>query len=172
MAAALLKGQGGTHAEIADTLLLLKKSGYKPGQLRALTGLKDYQVRHYLLIAKKLIPAVKALLHEGKIKYSLARAIASVAPEQQEEVARKAIMSRTSVHRLRAELNAGQAFSNQAEREYFEKIAINMSEQTGLLVTIAPSPVKRNSGNVLLHYSTLEDFDTICERLGIDTEQF
>ncbi len=57
-------------------------------------------------------------------------------------------------------------------RDYFEKLEMNMSEQSGLMLSIKPNPQIRNSGEVVLQYTDLDDFDLICERLNMDLSQF
>ncbi len=160
-----------SHAQIADTLLMLRENGYKTSRLQSITGYPDYKIRHYLRLAKKLNPSVMTLLHEAKIKFSLARAIASLPPDQQEEETRKILMLGTSVHRFRAKLNNNEFYLDRKTRDYFEKLEMNMSEQSGLMLSIKPNPRIRNSGEVVLQYTDLDGFDLICERLNMDLSQ-
>ncbi|MFC1337317.1 MAG: hypothetical protein G8D89_20920 [gamma proteobacterium symbiont of Clathrolucina costata] len=166
----LAKG-GLSQAEIADTLQYLRSEGYRPAKLQKLTGFKDYTVRHYLRISKKLAPAVKDLLHRERITFSLARAIASLSPEEQEEEARKAVMSGTSVHRFRDKLSGDDKLCDEETRRYFERLAGIIAEQTGIIVSISPDNDNKQAGTISLRYTDLRDFDAICTRLRVDLSE-
>ncbi len=159
-----------SHAQIADTLYFLHQNAYSSKQLQSLTGYKDYTIRHYFRIAKKLVPAVKALLHEHKISFSLARTLVSLAPTAQEEQARQAIMHRISVHRLRRKLSDAEGVSDSDTHAYFERLADVIAQQTGLLVHISPDKTNKQAGKMILRYTDLQGFDAICTRLNLDLE--
>lgn len=164
-----LLGSGNlSHAEIADTLRFLRESGHRPAQLQKITGYRDYTIRHYLRISKKLVPAVKDLLHKGLIKFSMARAIASLPSDIQEEEARKAIMAGTSVHRLRSKVKGDSAFCDAETKYYFERLATMISEQTGLFVSILPDKDNKHAGTMSIRYTDLRDFEAICARVQVD----
>lgn len=168
-----LFGAGGlSHAEKADTLRFLREEGYSPTQLRKLTGLKDYTIRHYLRISKKLEPSVKDLLHKNRISFSMARAIASLPAEKQDNEARKAIMSGTSVQRLRGKLFGNDTFTDEKTQHHFERLASYISEQTGLSVTIVPDKDNKHAGVMHFRYTDMRDFDAMCERLKVNLDEF
>ncbi len=160
-----------SHAQVADTLEFLRATGWRPAKLRELTGYRDYTIRHYLRIAKKLVPAVKALLHRNSISFSMARAIASLPAPDQEAQARNAMMTGTSVHRLRRRLSGDDAFCDEQTSRYFARLANMLSEQTGLVISIAPDKDNKRAGTVVLRYTDLQDFDSICARLNVDLSE-
>jgi len=160
-----------SHAEIADTLQYLRENKYSPSMLQSLTGFKDYKVRHYLRVSKKLAGPVKELLHKKSITFSLARAIASLSPEEQEEEARKAIMVGTSVHRFRNKLSGEETFCDKDTERYLERVAVIIAEQTGFMVSLSQEKGNKQAGSITLRYTDLEDFDSICSRLRIDLSE-
>jgi hypothetical protein len=157
-----------THAEIADTLLYLREQGYSPNSLQKITGFKDYTIRHYLRISKKLSPPVKDLLHRDRIKFSLARTLASLPIEKQEAEAKKAIMTGISVHRFRDKLSGDEKFCDKETEQYFERLAMVIAEKTGFNLSITPDKNNKHAGNISLRYTDLRDFDSICSRMQVD----
>ncbi|MCG7883730.1 MAG: hypothetical protein AB2669_07190 [Candidatus Thiodiazotropha endolucinida] len=160
-----------SHAEIADTLRFLREEGYKPAKLQKITGYRDYTIRHYLRISKKLVPPVKELLHKNRLKFSMARAIASLPPESQEDEARKALMTATSVHRLRSKLSGDDKFCDEETARYFERLSMKIAEQTGLVVEIKPDKDSKHSGTMSFRYTDLRDFDSICSWMRVDLSE-
>jgi len=167
----LLKGGLLSHAEVADTLLFLRKGGYSPARLQSITGNKDYTVRHYLRISKKLSPLIKKFLHQEKISFSLARAIASLPENRQEEEARKAIMRGISVHRFRASIGEDGAFCNEDTERYFQHLTNVIAEQIGFMVSISPDKNNSKAGTISIRYADLGDFDSICDRLRVNLSE-
>lgn len=161
-----------SHAEIADTLRYLRESGYKPERLQKITGFRDYTIRHYLRISKKLEPPVKELLHKNRLKFSMARAIASLPPDLQEEEARKVFMTAISVHRLRRKLSGDDKFCDEKTARYFERLSTMIAEQTGLVVEVIPDKENKYSGIMSFRYTDFRDFDSICSRMKVDLSEF
>jgi len=157
-----------THAETADTLRYLRERGYSPMTLQKLTGFKDYTIRHYLRISKKLTRPVKELLHNERITFSLARSVASLPTEKQEEAARRAIMMGVSVHRFRDQLLENEKFSDKETELYFQRLAMILQEKTGFNMSIVPDKFNKQAGTISVRYSDLRDFDSICSRMNVD----
>lgn len=160
-----------SHAEIADTIRFLRESGYKPARLQKITGYRDYTIRHYLRLSRKLVVPVKTLLHKNIIKLSMARAIASMPPETQEEEVRNALMMATSVHRLRSKIAGDNKFIDEETARYFERLSTIIGEQTGLVVDIVPDRENKHSGTISFRYTDLRDFDSICSRMNVDLSE-
>lgn len=160
-----------SHVAIAEALLYLKLQGLAPAELEAISGFKDYTIRHYLRIAQKLAPSVKRLLHSNMLTFSMARTIASLPTEKQEEEARRTLYTRTSVHKLRARLNANNVYSDDETARYFARLADTIALQSGLNVTIVPQKDNSHAGILTLRYTDLREFDAICAKLGVDLSE-
>src|SRR5690606_6605224 len=65
------------------------------------TDLPDYRVRHLARLHHKLNGEVRVLFLQGKLSFSMARAIAGLPDKQQENAARKTIAKKTSVQSFR-----------------------------------------------------------------------
>jgi len=168
----LLERGGLSHSQIADTLLFLRKNGLNPTKLQQITGYRDYTVRHYQLISQKLVVGVKNLLHKKQITFAMARVIASLPQSEQEEQARKAIMTGTSVKQMRDKIRGEDRFCDEETKRYFERLAMIIGEQTGLVVTISPENNNKHAGIIQLRYTDLTDFDSVCSRLKVDLCEF
>lgn len=157
-----------THAQIADTLAFLKSKNVPPAQLQSITGFKPHTVRHYIRIANKLVAPVMKLLHEGKLTFSMARAIASFPGDTQEEQARSVIQKKTSVSRFRAMNKEDSLFTDDSVRKHYERVARLISEQTGLDVEILPDLNNNRNGEFKIRYVGHDSFDAVCSQLGGD----
>lgn len=124
--------------------------------------LADYLVRHYARVHRKLVPDVIRLFGQGKISFSLARAIASLPATQQEKSARDSIAKKISVHSFRA--NAGGNADKQLVRD-LERLADQYSELSGLHIIIMPDTHNPKAGSWVIRYESLDMFDTITEKL-------
>lgn len=164
----MLRSKELSHAQIADTLLFLRKSGYAPAKLMDIMDCKDYTIRYYTGISKNLIDPVKALLHSEKLTFSHARAIAPLPPREQEEAARSALMHHTSVHAMRNKLKGRNESLDDDSAKYFERLADKLGQQTGLMLSIKPDTKNKHAGTMVLRYTDLRDFDAICSRLRVD----
>lgn len=122
----------------------------------------DYLVRHYARVHRKLVPEVMYLFEQGKISFSMARAIASLPAKQQEKSARDSIAKKISVHSFRA--NAGGNSDKQLVRD-LERLADQYSELTGLHIVIMPDTHNPKAGSWVIRYESLDMFDAITEKL-------
>src|SRR5690606_25729116 len=65
------------------------------------TALPDYRIRHLARLHHKLNEEVRVLFLQGKLSFSMARAIAGLPSNQQENSARKTIAKKISVQNFR-----------------------------------------------------------------------
>lgn len=157
--------------ERSEAIAFLMDEGISSIKLASMLGLKDYQLRHEARIGKKLIPEVKALVRKNRLSFAHARVIASFHPDEQETIARDAIMRRSSVRSLEA-LRKG--FDDRLDREtekYFERLATHLSEHTGQVIAIKPDKKNKNAGEITIRYFDLTSFDSVCDRLGVDLSE-
>lgn len=139
----------------------LIEDGYRPAEIARLSGLKDYTVRHLSRLHEKLSAPVKELFLSQKISFSLARAIAGVDPKRQEQDARKAISSGTSVSTFRQMLNENDDVKLKRE---MERLSEQLSQMSGLDIKIRPDKNNAQAGVWVVRYANLTMFDVICER--------
>ena len=94
----------------------------------------------------------------------------SVPPQEQEEQTRQAILSGTSVHRLRHKMSGADQLCDQKMGSHFERLANILADQTGLMVSINPDKNNNNAGTLSFRYTDLYDFDSICHRLKVNLD--
>lgn len=148
---------------IARHQLIVKliEDGFRPAEIARLSGLKDYTVRHHSRLQEKLSDPVKELFLSHKISFSLARAIARLDPKRQEQAARKAILSGTSVSSFRQMLNENDDVKLKRE---MERLSEHLSQMSGLDIKIRPDKSNAQAGVWIVRYADLTMFDVICER--------
>lgn len=170
-AESIIRSSDSSHAAIAEALLYLKLQGLPPAEMENISGLRGYTIRHYLRIAQKLTPNVKRMLHTNKLNFSMARTIASLPEDKQEEEARKALSAGTSVSKLRAKLNGDNMYSDEETARYFARLSETIAQQTGLNVMIVPQKGNTRAGTLSLRYTDLREFDAICAKLQVNLSE-
>lgn len=161
-----------SHAQIADTLAHLRQQGYSPDRMVKIAGVKDYTVRQYYVISKKLVPPVKELLHKNRITFSHARSIAAQPVEDQEEIARRAIMTGMSVSKMRDKIGGNSNHCDEETLKYYERLRDAIAVQTGFILEITPDISNKHAGTMTIRYTDLRDFDAICDRLNVDLSEY
>jgi ParB family chromosome partitioning protein len=133
-------------------------------------------VANYLRLLE-LDVAIQDLLRTGELSFGHAKVLASLAgePQRQLVLARKAIAANLSVHQLQRLIDAGAGRSvlvrkQQRTREaYLDDLEARLSEIVGTKVVILPGR-GRNRGRIVIQYNSLQDFDQIAAKLGLDEE--
>ncbi len=159
----LLLGLQTTTDNVARVKLIgdLLEHGIDTATIATKTKIPGYMIRHYARIIRKLVPEVMELFSQRKISFSLARAIASLPPKQQEKSARDSIAKKISVHKFRANTSGNQ--DKQLVRD-LERMSDRFSEITGLQITIKADTNNPKAGNWIIRYESLDMFDTITEK--------
>ena len=157
--------------ERSEAIAFVMDEGVSSSKLSKLLGMKDYKLRHEARVGKKLIPEVKEFVRKRRLSFAHARVIASFNDDEQEKVARDAIMRRSSVRSLEA-LRKG--YDDRLDREtekYFERLATFLSDHTGQVISIKPNKKNKNAGEITIKYFDLTGFDSACDRLGVDLSE-
>ncbi len=157
--------------ERSETVAFLMDEGVSSGTLAKMLGMKDYQLRHEARVGKRLAPEVKALVRKSKLSFAHARVIAGFNTDEQENIARDAMMHKRSVRSLEA-LRKG--YDDRLDREtekYFERLSTFISDHTGQVVAIKPNKNNKKAGEITIKYFDLTGFDSVCDRLGVDLSE-
>ena len=126
------------------------------------SGIRDYQLRHYERVSRELDPPVMALLENGSITYSLAKAIASLPKPEQEKATRSAIAKKISVHKFRESRNIN---SDRRLNVDLERLADSYSEISGFDIKIKADVANSKAGVWIVSYHDLDMFDAIVGKL-------
>jgi ParB family chromosome partitioning protein len=142
-------------------------------QLAQRLGQDRSTVSNYLRLLE-LDEAVQSLIRAGQLSMGHARAILGAQEEHRVRLAREVAEEDLSVRAVERQvqlLKAGGAPPRQAEaRPHIRQMEQRFSQALGAKTKIREGP-KGKSGRVVIYYRTLDDFDRICDRLNVDTEE-
>ncbi len=118
-----------------------------------------------LLRLLSLPQSVQKLMMQGRLDMGHARALLALSSTKQIEVANLVVNKKLSVRET--EVLAGRMSSTISSKKFPDQDVLRLQEevsaQLGAQVTIKPG--KKNTGNVLIHYSDLEQLDGILIKL-------
>jgi ParB family chromosome partitioning protein len=146
-------------------------------ELAARLGESRANVSNYLRLLR-LPEEVRELLRIGELGMGQARAIAGISdPRKQLALARLAVRRNLSVRQVEALVKNAQegrdavpAVAPSAASRHADELAGRFSRALGLPVRLVPGR-KKNSGRIVIQYANLEDFDRVCEKLGIPPQE-
>lgn len=146
----LLEEFGMTHADAAEAL----------GRSRtAITN---------ALRLLELAPPVQELLREGKLDMGHARALLTLPPLRQIELAREAVAKQLSVRQVERRVAAALERPAPRGRVHVDRdvarLEEEVSERLGTTVRIKPAG-KKGAGKLIVHYASLEHLDQLLAKL-------
>lgn len=151
----------------AERLASLSKQGWSSASLAKELEITDAMVRHHVRIADKLHDEVKQICSSGKLKLGHARVIASFPHEEQCDLATRVIKQSLSVRQLENLRKHGELRSDDPDAKYYLQLAQDLSDQLGHPLSISPNRTQAGSGFIRIQYFDLDDFDTVCKRIGL-----
>lgn len=159
--------------EAAGYLQLMEDFGHKPEVVGRLVGKSRSYVANLVRLLN-LPEAVQAMVRDGTLSAGHARALLS-APDPEATarmVARTGLSVRATeelVHRLTQEPkreNAKKAAPDAVETADTRALVRRLTDRLGLTVNLAHKADE--SGTLTIHYSSLDQLDAVCRRLGED----
>lgn len=151
-----LETQGGTPEELAHRL----------GESRA-------NVANYIRLLS-LPEEIQQMLEWGELGMGHARALIGVRdPQRQLSLARLAVRRNLAVRQVEALAKATEEAdrpkpeepSAPSRNKHYAEVERSLSRATGLKTRLIPGK-KKNTGRVVLHYNSLEEFDRLADLLG------
>ncbi len=139
-------------------------------QLAARLGESRANVTNYLRLLK-LSPEIRDLLARGELGMGQARAIAGVTDAaRQLSIARLAVRRNLSVRQVEALAKSDvptepPASAPTGKTRHMQGVETALSKALGLRVKLVAGK-RKNSGRVVIHYESLEEFDRLSERFG------
>lgn len=147
---------------------LLTSTGLTQEQLAQRLGEDRSTIANHLRLLDLPEP-VRALIQDGRLSLGHAKVLAGVDdPNEQERLARLVVQQGLTVRNLERVI---QASDNPTTRQtnkpsaYLHDLETNISRQLGLRVQVR-SRGKR--GRVVIHYTNLDQFDQLLQRLGVN----
>lgn len=149
--------------------------GVTPEQLASRLGMSRANVVNYVRLLR-LPPAVREMLERGELGMGQARAIAGVAdPQRQLGLAKLAARRNLSTRQVEAlvQRDAAPASTRSAEAatvsgqsRHYREIEAALARAIGLPVELRAGRAK-NTGQIVIRYRSLEEFEALAERLGL-----
>ncbi len=160
---------GGDYIAAALSLFHANSAGATCAALAREHNMAAYKVRHLVRIARKLHSETLELCQRNqRLSYGHARVLASIDMPQQVDAARTTVAKHWSVRQLeRYTRNEPES----SDSSYYERLSESLSEQMGRPLAITPDKATPTAGSINIRYFDLDDFDTICSRIGVDLSE-
>lgn len=157
---------------------LIETLGLTQGELASRLGEDRSSIGHYLRLLELSEP-VRQAVSTGHVSLGHAKLLAGVSdPAVQQELARRIVDEGLSVRAVEKTLNHGPPAAGAAphlERPasgttaHLKDLEQTFTRHLGMKVHIRASSV-RGRGKLIIQYTTLDEFDALKERLGIEIE--
>ncbi len=142
-------------------------------QLAARLGQDRSTVSNYLRLLE-LEDSVQAWIRSGALSMGQARAILGAPAEDRHRLARHAVEQELSVRAVEKMVQlirqGGRVQTKPEPRPVVKDLEERFTRSLGIKTRIKEGP-KGKSGRLVLYYRTLDDFDRICDRLGLVVEE-
>jgi ParB family chromosome partitioning protein len=120
-----------------------------------------------------LAPTVRDKVADNQLSVGHAKLLAALPPQEQERLANLAVSQGLSVRNLeRLSQQGGDAKPAPAPKSatsaHLQELERSITRQVGLRAQIHSGA--KNKGRLVIHYASLDQFDTLLERLGIKLE--
>ena len=152
---------------------LRKTLGLPIEQLAGRLGQDRSTVSNYIRLLE-LDESIRLLIRSNQVSMGHARALLGAPEEHRIRLARQVVEQDLSVRAIERQvqlLRAGVPTAKTAEpRPHVKQLEDRFTHALGVRAKIKEGP-KGKSGRVVLYYRTLDDFDRICDRLNVDTEE-
>ncbi len=135
------------------------------------TLLSPSSIRHMRRVASKLNPALFHHLHNGHLKFAHAKAIASTDNGDQKNLAERCMAGNWSVPKLQKIINSSGEHDDEDKARTYQQLSETIEVQLGFPVAVKPEGRSDNKGAIVLKYNSLEEFDSICDRLQVNPNQ-
>jgi len=154
---------------------LISQMGLTQSELASRIGEDRSSVANFLRLLDLAEP-VKTMIRDGRLSLGHAKIIAGV-PDvlEQQRLAELVTTQGLSVRNLERLIQQGPTSlpttraAGAAPSPHVQDLEKNLSRQLGMRVQVRSS-AKKGRGKLILHYSTLDQFDGLMQRLGVSVE--
>ncbi len=119
---------------------------------------------------------VRTLVRDGKLSFGHAKVLGGVQdPAEQVRLAELCVSQELSVRNLERILTsatepAAAKTDKQLPSAHLKQVELSMTKQIGLRVQVRAG-AKKGRGKVVIHYNSLDEFDTLVSKLGVTLEE-
>ena len=150
---------------------LLDQLGLTQAELASRVGEQRSSVANFLRLLS-LTPAVRQRVVDGQITLGHAKLLAGISyTDQQERLAKLTVDQELTVRNLERLITSPSdtkpAAATPQPAAHLKELETSMTRQVGLRVQVK-SAAKKGRGRVIIHYNTLDQFDELTKRLGVN----
>ncbi len=151
---------------------LMTQLGLTQAELASRLGEERSSIANYLRLLD-LQPAVQTMVANGELSLGHAKVLAGVSdPADQERLAKIVVSQSLSVRNLERQIQGAAASSTPARAvpaasAHYQELEKNLSRELGLRVQLRPA-AKKGKGRLILHYGSLDQFDQLVNKLGVN----
>jgi ParB family chromosome partitioning protein len=151
---------------------LIGQLGLTQAELAARLGEDRSSIANYLRLLD-LAPSVRELIRIGKISLGHAKLLAGVDdPPEQQRLAELVVGQELSVRKLEAMIQEGSEVSDKAPGKpasaHIQDLERSISRQIGMRAQVQSGA--KGKGRLVIHYASLDQFDELMNRLGIQND--
>jgi ParB family chromosome partitioning protein len=153
---------------------LMEQLGLTQNELAGRLGEDRSTIANFLRLLD-LIPSVRDMVAANQLSVGHAKLLASLPKDDQERLANLAISQALSVRNLERLAQQGgeakppvPASTKTPQSAHLQELERSITRQVGLRAQIHSGA--KNKGRLIIHYASLDQFDTLLERLGIQLE--
>jgi len=155
---------------------LLKELGLTQAELALRLGEDRSTIANFLRLLDLAEP-VRELIRDSKLSTGHAKILASVADIlEQQRLANLVVQQELSVRNLERLLKSPETVPAPAAASetatsveaHMKSLARSIGRQTGWRVQVRASARQKGAGKLVIHYGSLDQFDEICERMGVN----
>ena len=152
---------------------LMTQLGLTQAELASRLGEERSSIANYLRLLD-LQPAIQTMVANGELSLGHAKVLAGVSdPADQERLAKIVVGQSLSVRNLERQIQQGSGASSAPARAvppaaaHYQELEKNLSRGLGLRVQLRPA-AKKGKGRLILHYGSLDQFDQLVNKLGVN----
>lgn len=151
---------------------LMTQLGLTQAELAARLGEQRSSIANYLRLLD-LVPTAQQLISDGRLTLGHAKVLAGITdPIEQLRLADLCTTQELSVRNLERLVQAPAAeptsrTSTTLQSAHLKDLETNLSRQIGLRVEVRAAP-RKGRGRVVIHYTSLDQFDELVRKLGVD----
>jgi ParB family chromosome partitioning protein len=153
---------------------LMTQLGLTQAELATRLGEQRSSIANYLRLLELTDP-IRDLVRDGKLSLGHAKILAGVSdPVEQQRLAELCVSQDLSVRNLERLLETPSTATKvrtepEAPSAHLRDLETNLSRQLGLRVQVR-SGARKGRGRVVIHYTSLDQFDDLVRRLGVELE--
>lgn len=151
---------------------LMTQLGLTQAELASRLGEERSSIANYLRLLD-LQPAVQTMVANGELSLGHAKVLAGVSDAaDQERLAKIVVGQSLSVRNLERQVQGSSSTSAPARAvapatAHYQELEKNLSRELGLRVQLRPA-AKKGKGRLILHYGSLDQFDQLVNKLGVN----